>query len=154
MKLKGKTILISGAAKRIGEALAKACAERGANLLLHSYRSTEEVKKIAKTLKRKKIDIHTFQADLSLVEEVEKLIQALLSQKLIPDIIIHNASLFYPQKLSETKLTDIDQFFNLHFKAPFLINQAFGPLMKQKGEGHILHFIDAGILNHHPSYMA
>ncbi|MBF0493218.1 MAG: SDR family oxidoreductase [Deltaproteobacteria bacterium] len=154
MNLKNKKILITGAAKRIGKSIAMVCAQKGAHILLHYYASEKEAKNTQQAILRLGSPCSLYQANLCKSEEVKDLIQQILKTEKRVDVLINNASLFYPKTLEETQKDDLDVFLNIHLKAPFLLAQTFGPLMKKRGEGHILNLIDAGISNPQPRYLA
>lgn len=75
MNLKGRTALITGAAKRIGRATALALAEQGINVVVHFNRSDSEARRVAEELQRKGVKAWTIQADFSRPDEYQTLIQ-------------------------------------------------------------------------------
>lgn len=151
MDLSGKKVLITGAAKRIGAAIAEALAKKGCHLILHYHRSAPEAKALQCKLSAFGISADLIQADLSQEKEVAALAKTALKKGPV-DILINNTSLFYPIPFEKLKVSDWDQFMNVNLKALFILSQKLGLKMIQKG-GHIINLADLAGCHPYRNYL-
>lgn len=139
MKLKGSVVLITGAAKRVGRVIALDLVSRGAQVIVHYHRSQREAEELARMVRRKrKGGIHLLQGDLSDLEEVRRVAEQAWAWKGRVDVLIHNASSFYPTPLGEVTESEWDDLFATNAKAPFFLSQILGKKMFQRGMGKIV----------------
>jgi pteridine reductase len=139
--LAGKTVLVTGAAQRIGRALALACARSGADILIH-YRSSEiPARHLQDEIIRNGNQAWLLKADLQVPGEVIGLIEQAVSIQPF-NVLINNAAIFEPLSLEQTKLTDWERHFNVNLTAPFLLSQAFAQHIHPRGNGHIVNLLD------------
>src|SRR5262245_18404750 len=101
MNLNGKTVLITGAAKRVGREIAKGFACQGANVLIHYHRSQKEAEDLAREIRALKVESKIYSANLLKLEAIQKMTQTILQERTV-DILVNNASLFYPTPLETT----------------------------------------------------
>lgn len=153
MNLKRKKILVTGAAKRIGRSIALAFAQKGSDILLHYHQSKDEAENLAKEIERSGGRCSLYSADLSKTEEILNLTQKIISQEQSLDVLIHNASVFYPTPLEEVKEKDWNIFLDLHVKAPFFLAQQFAPLLKKSAQGRIINIADGSMPHFYPNYI-
>src|SRR4051812_34361605 len=98
-KLTGRTALVTGAAKRLGAATARALHAEGMNLLLHYNKSEEEAQVLAAELNQLRPDSAAIaQADLANTQGLESLVKAALQWDGL-DVLVNNASSFRPTPL-------------------------------------------------------
>ena len=142
MEIQGKTALVTGAAKRIGRALALALAGEGMNLLVHYRRSVREVHETQAAAERLGVRVHLLQADLKDFSQIQQLIRRAF--RLAPKIhvLVNNASIFYKTPLGKVREKEWDEFFDVNLKAPFFLARAIGLRMFQQKEGKIINLID------------
>ncbi len=142
MKLAGKTALITGAARRIGAQTAQTLHENGANIIIHYGRSNEEAGKRVSQLNTIRPNSATaLQADLLNIEQVHHLaIQAFNAFDGL-DILINNASTFYPTPLGSIDEQNWDDLMGTNIKAPLFLSQACYPALKQS-QGIIINMLD------------
>ncbi|MGR8931342.1 MAG: pteridine reductase [Gammaproteobacteria bacterium] len=137
-----KVALITGAAKRIGAACAKRLHDNGYDLLLHHHASSEEATQLAAELNASRansVDLQT--ADLSSHQDVSRLADVVLSKTRRLDVLINNASRFYPGRVGEVTEKDWDELLAVNLKAPFFLAQAFAPALS-KQRGSIVNIVD------------
>ena len=150
--LQGRVALVTGAAKRIGRAVAMRLATEGADVVVHYNRSKSEaddaVAEIAK-LGRKSIAV---QADLSSLAQIKRLFQQTVDQFGRLDILINSAANFLPAHLDDTTEKMWDTALDTNLKAPFFCAQAAAPLLKQS-RGVIINFADIGGILPWPGYI-
>ena len=79
--------------------------------------------------------------------------EEILRQGLSVDILVNNASVFYPTPFESTVETEWDHFMSVNLKAPFFLAQIFAPGMKKKGQGRIINIADWGGLKPYKDYV-
>lgn len=89
--LREHTILVTGAANRIGKAIAKALANEGANIALHYHRSAEQALETTEEIAKCGVRVASFQADIVNLEEVQSMQQAITEQLGNVTGIVNNA---------------------------------------------------------------
>ncbi|MCL5428687.1 MAG: SDR family oxidoreductase [Chloroflexi bacterium] len=142
MQLEGKNVLITGAAVRVGRAMAKAVAEAGATLLIHYGSSDSEAKSLQSELNSGGHQSHLFQADLSKPREVSTLIKRAI--QLGPLFaLVNSAAIFEERNLDTTSLESWQRHLDINLTAPFLLSQAFWFANKAtKSESRIVNILD------------
>jgi len=151
--LSGKVGLVTGAAKRLGRAVALRLAEEGADVVVH-YRSSEAgaqsaVAEIEK-LGRRGLAIA---ADLSSVAEIKRLVDEAGKQFGRLDILVNGAANFLPASVISTTEEVWDASLYTNLRAPFFCAQAAAPLLR-RSRGVIINFADTGGLLGWPGYIA
>ena len=136
--LTGKTILITGAARRLGRLFALACGRAGADLILHHGHSPQEAEALRDELASLGRRAWVLAADFSHPESASQLIER--ANELSPLYgLVNSASIFEPLSLQETSLDDWNYHLNINLTAPFLLSQAFAKHVKQ---GRIVNILD------------
>ncbi len=153
MEIKGKTALVTGAAKRIGRTLAIELAKSGCNVVIHYRSSHREAEIVKKEVEELGVRAFTVQADLENTEDVFKLIKK-VKNVLSVDILINNASVYYPVPIQDIREEDIDKFYSIHVKAPFFLSREFGMDMYRRGYGRIINVADYSAIRPYPNYTA
>lgn len=133
--------MITGAAVRIGKAMAMAVANAGANVIIHYRTSEDEAKKTQQEIIAKGVEAHTLQADLNNIEYVPKLIEKGLAFGPL-FALVNNASLFENITLSDTDIDAWDRHMNVNLTAPFLLSQAFANSVDENKGGRIVNILD------------
>lgn len=139
--LAGKTILVTGAARRIGKHLALTAARAGASVVLHHANSPELADETAEEIEALGCKAWIVQADFNRLEEVEGLIERVW--KITPlDGLVNNAAIFEPLELAESRLVDWQRHMNINLTAPFLLSRDFAAHLAQDGKGRIVNLLD------------
>jgi pteridine reductase len=140
-KLDGKTALITGAARRIGAAVARRLHAEGMNVVLHYRSSEQEAQALCHSLNALRRDSAVLaQADLAEVSRFESLIKASLQWGSL-NLLINNASSFYATPIGKVTEADWDNLIISNLKAPFFLSQAAAPHLK-KNHGVIINMVD------------
>jgi len=137
-----KVALITGAAGRIGAQTARRLHEAGMNIAIH-YRNSEEKANALKTeLESKRPDsVETFQCDLNVTADLKGLVSEVESRFSRLDVLINNASSFYPTPVEQMSEEHWHDLIGSNMKAPLFLSQAAIPLLK-KNHGCIINLID------------
>jgi pteridine reductase len=150
-----RVAIVTGAARRIGAVIARRLHERGLSVVIHYRGSADEARALADDLNRQRADSAvTVQADLADHSAPDTIRQAALDAFGRIDVLINNASAFYPTPLGEATQDQWDELMASNLRAPFFLSQACAPEL-QCGEGAIVNLVDIhGIvpLPHHPIY--
>lgn len=142
MTLQEKVALVTGSAKRIGRAVANALADRGVHQAVHYRTSKTEADEAVELFRVLGVEAESFQADLSQVKEVEALASEVLKRFGRLDILVNNASVFFPSPLGEVTDLQWDTLINTNLKGPFFLAQKVGLAMKAAVGGTIINIGD------------
>jgi len=136
-KLAGKTALVTGASRGIGEAIALSLGEAGATLALVS-RDAKSLNEVSEKAKRQGIKSETFTADISKEADVEQLRTAVLGRLGGVHILVNNAGVNIRKPLTEFTPDEWRSVIDTNLVGPFLVCRAFVPTMKGRGYGRII----------------
>jgi NAD(P)-dependent dehydrogenase (short-subunit alcohol dehydrogenase family) len=137
--LNGKTILITGAARRVGKVFALACARAGANVVIHHGHSAVEAESVREEIAALGHPVWVIQADLSEPSETESLIPRINESTPVHGLV-NSAAIFESLTLESTSLEAWQMHLAINLTAPFLLSQAFA---RQASEGaRIVNIID------------
>ena len=134
-----KTILITGAAKRIGKEIALTFSDMGWNIIIHynsSKKDAEDLQDILNSANPNSAKI--IQANLDIQEDVERLIHASKSFFSRIDVLVNNASAFYPTPIKNASTDDWDKLIGSNLK---------GPLFLIKGLHEMIASVNGSIIN-------
>jgi NAD(P)-dependent dehydrogenase (short-subunit alcohol dehydrogenase family) len=138
-KLEGKVILVTGAARRIGRAIALRLADEGAQVAVHFHNSEQEAADVATRCRSK-----AFRADLSKVAEIQRLFEEVQTTYGRLDGLVNNAARFREKKALEVTEQDWDWIHEVNLKATFFCCQAAARLMLKTGGGRIVNLSSLG----------
>ncbi len=144
--------LVTGAARRLGRAIAAALAARGAHLAIHYSSSREEAEEAAEELARQGVETWTAQADLRRPEEIDRLFEALQARFGALDLLVNSAASFRAADFDEITAEEWDEVMTLNLKAPFLCTQRAARLMRAGGGGAVVNIVDLSALAPWPSH--
>jgi pteridine reductase len=130
-----QVILITGGARRIGAQIARTLHAAGGRILLHYRSSTAAAKELGAELNAARPgSVALIAADLQQEEAPEQLIAAALGHFGRLDVLINNASTFYPTPVGKITRAAWDDLIGSNLRAPLFLAQAAAPhLAKQRG---------------------
>jgi 3-oxoacyl-[acyl-carrier protein] reductase len=131
--LKGKNVLVTGASKGIGRAIALRCAEEGANVAFTYLSSVEKGQALEDELKAFGIKAKGFRSDASVYTAAEELINGVLAEFGSIDALVNNAGITKDGLLMRMSEEQWDEVIRVNLKSAFnLTKAAIKPLMKEK----------------------
>lgn len=135
-------VLVTGAARRIGAAIARTVHHAGYDLALHANQSQDELSSLIAELEaqRPSSTLH-LQADLTDAEAGSALVAATLARFGRLDGLINNASSFFPTPLGSIDSAQWDALFSVNARAPLLLSQAAASALRDAG-GAIVNLVD------------
>ncbi len=140
--LHGKTILITGAARRVGRILALACGRAGANIIIHHGHSPAEADSLREELASLRAESGVLVADLSQPEQAAALVERAAAHFGPLYALVNNAAIFESLTFDETSMDDWARHMRTNLTAPFLLSQAFARQVPADGEGRIVNILD------------
>ncbi|MGQ7276076.1 pteridine reductase [Marinobacter sp. V034] len=149
--------LVTGAAQRLGAATAEHLHTRGLRVIIHCRSHRVEADALAAKLNLQRPDSATvMQADLTEPDAINQLAINACAYWQRLDVLVNNASVFYPTPTESASLEDWDVIMHSNLRAPFLLGQACVPALRQS-KGCIINLIDIYAerpLADHPLYCA
>ena len=122
MKLENKVAIVTGGSGGIGQALCERLAKEGAKIVINYRSAKEEAKKVQEKVEQIGSEALIVQADLSKVEQINKLVQKTLNHKV--DILVNNAGLEKRAAFWDVTEDDYDLVLDVNLKAVFFATQA------------------------------
>jgi NAD(P)-dependent dehydrogenase (short-subunit alcohol dehydrogenase family) len=146
LPLTGKTAIVTGASRGIGEAIAKGFAKAGADLILVS-RSREALEKVAREIGGSGRKILPVAADIGVPEDVHRAVNAALEGFPRIDILVNNAGISpVLKRAEELALNEWEDILRVNLTGTFLFCQAVGKVMIQQGGGKIINMVSVGAI--------
>lgn len=135
-------ILITGAARRIGAAIARELHAAGHRLIVHYHRSEDDAQRLAEELNGQRADsVALLRSDLLEIDRLPTLVDAAVDIWGSLDGLVNNASSFYPTPMGTVTETQWDELLGSNLKAPFFLAQAVAPHLRRAG-GVIVNLVD------------
>jgi 3-oxoacyl-[acyl-carrier protein] reductase/pteridine reductase len=128
--LAGKAVLVTGAAKRIGRAMALAFAEQGAHVAITYGASASEAEQTVRALADLGVEAMAVRCDLRDAEDIRQAVAAVIEEFGRLDILVNNAGLFESAALEEITPEQWDRMFETNTRGPFLMAQAAFPHLR------------------------
>lgn len=152
-----QTILITGAAKRVGKEMALSFFKKGWNIIIHYNSSIEDAQSLAEEMNaQRKNSAFIIQANLDNAENVLKLAETALSLSGRIDGLINNASTFYPTPMGSFSEEHWEALMGSNLKAPLFLTQFLCETLR-KNKGFIINITDINVnkaLTNHSIYLA
>ncbi|EJZ23094.1 SDR family oxidoreductase [Rhizobium sp. Pop5] len=147
-----RSALVTGAAKRIGRAIAEDLAANGFSVAIHANGSLGEAEELVTELRRNGYRAVALQADLTDIGETTELV-AKASEALGPlDLLVNNASVFQHDSARNFNAATWALHFDLHVRAPSILAAAFAQQMPPEAAGLIVNIIDQRVWALRPSF--
>jgi pteridine reductase len=153
MELKGRVALVTGAARRIGHAVAVRLAQAGCDLAIHYRRSESAAAETATACRSHDVAAEAFQADLSDPAAARRLVNAVLTRFGRLDVLVNNASVFEPMSMNEFDVDAWERVLRVNLTAPIVLVHAAREALRRAG-GRVVNICDAAIARPWPDHLA
>ena len=140
--LEGRVALVTGAARRVGAEIATHLHAAGADVAIHYRHSGNDAEKLAARLNALRPNSAAeFQADLLDISAIPKLVSAIIDWRGGIDILVNNASSFYPTPLGQITEAHWDDLVGSNLKGPLFLSQAAASSLRER-RGSIVNIVD------------
>lgn len=150
-----KVALVTGGAQRIGAEIVRTLHAAGMNVAIHYHASAAAAEQLAGELDAVRPgSALTLRADLDDTAQLPDLVARLAGRFGRLDVLVNNASRFYPTPLGAASTAQWDELMGSNLKAPFFLTQAAAPLLRAAG-GCVVNLVDVHAqrpLKDHPIY--
>ncbi len=136
--LTGQTALVTGGGRGIGKSLAIGLAEAGADVVVAS-RKLDACERVAEIIEKKGRRAWALAADVSKIEDIERLVDDVLARATRLDILVNNAAFAWGAPLLEHTPEAWDRVFDLNLRGLFFLSQRVARHMIDAGGGKIIH---------------
>ncbi len=146
MTLTDRVVLITGGAKRVGQAIALTVAARGAHVAISYYRSAAEAHQTVKALERLGAQAVAIRADVSKAVQIRRMMDRVVQRFGRLDVLVNSAANFARTPFERVSEHDWDFAIDTNLKGPFLCALYGSRLMHKHGGGKIINIADwAGV---------
>lgn len=153
MELRGRVALVTGGAVRLGAAISRALASRGARLAVNYHSSAEPAAALVREIESAGGRAVALAGDTSRAEDVERVVEAVLARFGRIDVLVNNAAIFFETPFPDVSEEDWDRTLDVNLKGPFLCARAVAPAMLAQGEGKIVNLADIAGFRPWPRYL-
>jgi NAD(P)-dependent dehydrogenase (short-subunit alcohol dehydrogenase family) len=150
--LTGKRVLVTGAAHRIGGALALAAASAGADVVIHYNQSRSDAQTVQSEIEQMGRRAVLVQADLSDPAQASGLVDLALQNGPLY-ALVNSAAIFAPLTWQDSRVEDWNAHLALNLVAPFLLSQAFARRLSEDAHGRIVNLLDWRALRPGPDHL-
>jgi NAD(P)-dependent dehydrogenase (short-subunit alcohol dehydrogenase family) len=151
--LKGKTAIVTGGGRGLGQQIAEAYAEAGANVVVCS-RNLEACQQISETLKEKGVRSLAFKCDVANQDDIQQVVDETIKEFGRIDILVNNSGVSWGAPALEMPADKWDKVMDINLKAVFLFSQAVGKVMVEQRSGKIINIASiAGMGGQDPTVM-
>ena len=151
--MEARKIIITGAATRIGAAIAEKLSGHNVEIAIHFNKSKSKAEILKKKLQRLGTKVHLVKADLSKEKDIYKLVKTLKSKMRYFDCLVNNASLFENDKLENFNSKSWEKHISTNLKAPALLSKEFSKNTRGK-KNNIINIIDQRIFKLTPYFFS
>jgi NAD(P)-dependent dehydrogenase (short-subunit alcohol dehydrogenase family) len=149
-----KTALITGAARRIGRALALNLSDAGWTIAIHYRKSEGDAARLVEEVAARGGRARAFRADLADPHAPQSLVADVVRELAPPAVLINNASEFLPDTVQSLDDETWDLHLGINLKAPVFLAQAMAASLPEGCEGNIINIIDQRVWNLTPEFFS
>ena len=149
-----KTVLVTGAAKRLGRAIALDLGAHGWSVAVHYNSSQADAEETVAALREKGVRAAAINADLAMEHDAQRLV-ARAGEALGPlTALVNNASVFENDAIGTMTRASWDKHMETNLRAPLVLAQNFAEQLPQGAEGSIVNLIDQRVLKPTPQFLS
>ena len=141
--LAGKIVLVTGAAKRLGRAIALAAAEEGADVAITYRNSEREARGVIRELGRRNVAALAVRCDITDERNVREMVKEVAREWGGIDVLVNNAANYESVEFEKLTVKQWDAIFASNARGPFLVSREALPYLKKR-EGRIVHMGSLG----------
>lgn len=149
-----KTVLVTGAAKRLGRAIALDLARHGWDIALHFGVSDNDARETATLVQAEGRRVALLKADLANEEETSALVGRAVAELGPHSALVNCASIFEPDDWASATRTSWDRHMDINLRAPFVLCQAFAHQLPANARGAIVNIVDQRVLKPTPQFLS
>jgi NAD(P)-dependent dehydrogenase (short-subunit alcohol dehydrogenase family) len=153
-KVENRTALVTGAARRLGRAIALAMAGNGWDIAVHYHQSAEAAEVTAAEIRALGRRATLVRADLHREAEVERLIPEAARSLGPVSCLVNNASVFEMDKVDTATRESWDRHIETNLRAPLVLSQAFARQLPDGVEGNIVNMLDQRVWKLTPYFLS
>jgi NAD(P)-dependent dehydrogenase (short-subunit alcohol dehydrogenase family) len=149
--------IVTGGAIRVGKAIALALAKEGFDIILTFNNSMEQAQSVAEEIKKIGKNCWLYRYDLSKVENCDALFADISKKHDNISLLVNNAAIFERASFMETNEKNLDDHFNINFKAPFFLTQNFARYIQTRPyieQANVINILDAQISKNNTGFFA
>ena len=133
-----KTALITGGAARIGAQIVKTLHHNQFNIIIHCNQSKDKAQLLCDELNSIRANsVEIVSGNLNNIDELDSLVSSIKSI----DLLVNNASVFYPKSVEDSEMKDWDDVININLKAPFFLSKGLSKTLSEN-DVSIINIID------------
>ena len=133
-----KTALITGGAARIGAQIVKTLHHNQFNIIIHCNQSKDKAQLLCDELNAVRANsVEVISGNLNNIDELDSLVSSIKSI----DLLVNNASVFYPKSVEDSEIKDWDDVININLRAPFFLSKGLSKTLSEN-DGSIINIID------------
>ena len=154
-RVKGQVVVVTGASSGIGKAVALRLAEAGA-IVVTMARRKEVLEAAAAEFEAQGLKLHTYEADLADLEQVDAVAQQILQDHGPVAILINNAGRSIRRAIENSyeRFHDFERTMQLNYFGALRLNMNLLPAMSERRNGHIVNISSIGVLTNAPRFSA
>jgi len=154
MTAETKTVLVTGAAKRLGRAVALDLARAGWDVAVHFHASEAEARAVADDIRKSGRRAAVLKADLAREEETSALVGRAVGELGPLTALVNSASLFENDDWQSATRASWDAHMETNLRAPFVLAQTFARALPDRLPGAIVNLIDQRVLKPTPQFLS
>ena len=141
--LAGRVVLVTGAAKRLGKAIALAAADNGANVAITYRDSAGEARSLVGALARRRVDAMALRCDVTDDSNVREMVKEVARELGGIDVLVNNAAKYETAEFAKLTTAQWDAIFAANVRGPFLVSREALPHLKRR-KGKIINMGSLG----------
>ncbi len=149
-----KTVLVTGAARRVGRAIALDLAEHGWTVIVHFHNSQKDAEEVVAAIRAAGGAAFPVQGDLARESETERVFVDSCAAAGPITCLINNASVFEPDDVDTADRRSWDRHLETNLRAPFVLSQALAANLPEGSTGAIINMLDQRVWNLTPNFLS